>query len=353
MSPILEALSGRTAFSWAGGAALEANVVIASSGTGVQAYSWSAASGVGSAIGSNTGSINGGAGPGQESVRWGNDAVAITQGADLTGEGLYGFAFNKSTGIGTKYSAPTRPTSRTREPYWTPNGAWVVVGTDGGSQAFAYPFTIASGWGSRQTGSSGGNRSSALAPSGLAYSSANTTGNAQAFSLSAGFGSVYSGTQNPGGYWSAIRFSPNSDVLAVAMEGNVAVNIAYAFNTTTGWGSKYANPSTSGYSFTVSDGTEWAPDQKAIATTGRNGSPYLAVWAWTNASGYGTKYADPSTTANASGGSVFFSPGGTVIGLSSGGSPAPMTWAFSTTTGFGTKYSYSTGTGFLAFNRLS
>ena len=217
----------------------EVSVVVASSGTGAQAYSWSVASGIGSAIGNNSGSINGGTGPGAESIRPGNNAIALTNGADLTGEGLYGFAFGLTTGIGTKYSAPTRPISRTREPYWTPDGNMVAVQTDSGGYGFAYPFTIGGGWGSRISGNlSGGDRSGSLSPNGLAYVNANTTAVAGSFNSSTGWGSTFSGSQSPGGYWSSTRFSPNSNVLAVAMEGNASVNIAYAFNTSTGWGSK-------------------------------------------------------------------------------------------------------------------
>lgn len=348
MTPILGIISSSIAKG-----PTEVSVVLASSGTGVQAYQWSVASGIGSTIGNNSGSINGGTNPSPESFRPGNNAIAVTNGADISGEGLYGFAFSMSTGIGTKYSAPTRPISRTREPYWTPDGAMVAVQTDSGGYGFAYPFTLGAGWGSRISGSlGGGDRSGALSPNGLAYVNANTTAVAGSFSSSTGWGSQFSGSQSPGGYWSSTRFSPNSNVIAVALEaGTSIVNRTYAFNTSTGWGSQYATHSTSGLSFTISDGTEWEPNQKAIATGGRNGSPYLAVWAWTDAAGYGTKYADPATTANSSAGSPNFSRAGTAVGVGSGGSPQPMWWAFSTTTGFGTKYSYSPSQGYLAFAR--
>jgi len=330
----------------------EVSVVVASVGTGVQAYSWSVESGVGNAIGNNSGSINGGGGGGAEGIRPGNNAIAVTNGADLTGEGLYGFAFSLSTGIGSKYSAPQRPVSRTREPYWTPDGNMVAVQTDGHPYGFAYPFTLGGGWGSRiSMTATGGDRSGSLSPNGLAYVNANTTAVAGSFSSSTGWGSAFSGSQSPGGYWSSTRFSPNNNVLAVAMEGNASVNIAYAFNTSTGWGSKYANPSLTGISFGTSDGMAWAPDQKAIATGGRDGSPYLAIWAWTDASGYGTKYANPVTAPNSSGQTPNFSRNGTAVGVNAGGTPQPMWWAWNSTTGFGTKYSYTNGTGGLTFAR--
>ncbi len=330
----------------------EVTVVVASASTGVQAYSWSVESGVGSAIGNNSGSINGGGSAHAEGIRPGNNAIAVTNGADLTGEGLYGFAFSLSTGIGTKYSAPQRPVSRTREPYWTPDGNMVAVQTDGHPYGFAYPFTLGGGWGSRiSMTATGGDRSGSLSPNGLAYVNANTSAVAGSFNSSTGWGSAFSGSQSPGGFWSSTRFSPNNNVLAVAMEGNASVNIAYAFNTSTGWGSKYANPSLTGVSFGTSDGMAWAPDQKAIATGGRDGSPYLAIWAWTDASGYGTKYANPATAPSSSAGTPYYSRYGTAIGLSSGGTPQPMWWAWNSTTGFGTKYSYSVGIGTLTFAR--
>jgi hypothetical protein len=65
---------------------------------------------------------------------------------------------------------------------------------------------------------------------------------------------------------------------------------AYSWSAS-GFGAKFANPSTlptsTGYSVSFS------PDSNAIAVA-HNGSPYITTYPW-SASGFGTKFANPST----------------------------------------------------------
>lgn len=339
-------------------APLDGTVIAVMSGTGVIARSWTGASGVGSTIGSVTGSINGGASPGSQAFRKGtgvkNTAVAITNGADISGQGLYGFAFDMATGFGSQYSAPTRPTSRTGDPFWTSDGSMVAVRTDGGDIAFAYPFTTGGGWGSRISAtvfSSGQDRSGSLAPNDAAFAAASGSVRACSFSVPSGFGSLFSGAPSLGGFWSTTLFSPNSNVINSAREEGGVLNRSWAFSTSTGWGSQYSTPNQTGLSGSTSDGSAWHPSQTTITTTIRDGSPYLATWAWTDGSGYGTLYSSPSPTPTSSGGSAFYSASGAVVGMSGGGGTTPNMWPFSTTTGYGTKYSHSLTGGVVAWSR--
>ncbi len=102
----------------------------------------------------------------------------------------------------------------------------------------------------------------------------------------------------------------------------------YAFSAS-GWGAKYANPASLSGNLGVSVDT--SPDNATVYIN--NGQ----AWAWTVASGFGTK------RANASGFSVGFSRGAKRIGsnvfFSGDGTPFIIAYPWSNSTGFGTAYS--------------
>lgn len=103
----------------------------------------------------------------------------------------------------------------------------------------------------------------------------------------------------------------------------------YAFSAS-GWGSKYANPATPSQTITgVSVST--SPDNATVYLN------YGQAWAWTVASGFGTKYTSVSSPnlgfgrgAKRIGSNVFFSGDGT---------PFIAAYPWSNSTGFGTAYS--------------
>jgi sugar lactone lactonase YvrE len=66
------------------------------------------------------------------------------------------------------------------------------------------------------------------------------------------------------------------------------------------------------------------------------GSPRISAYPW-SASGFGTKYADPTTLPTGQGNGVAFSPDGAAIALANSSSPYISAYPWSAS-GFGTKY---------------
>ena len=64
------------------------------------------------------------------------------------------------------------------------------------------------------------------------------------------------------------------------------------------------------------------------------GTPFISVYPWS--SGFGTKYADPSTAVAGDGRSVAFSPSGNDIAIAHNDAPNISVYPWSS--GFGTKY---------------
>ena len=100
-----------------------------------------------------------------------------------------------------------------------------------------------------------------------------------------------------------------------------------------GFGTKYANPST--LPPYASQSVAFSPDGADIAVT-HVGSPLISVYPWS--SGFGTRYANPSTAVTGSQGkAAVFSPDSADIAIGSNGSPYIHVYPWSS--GFGTKYS--------------
>lgn len=124
-----------------------------------------------------------------------------------------------------------------------------------------------------------------------------------------------------------VTFSPASDVVLMGHRSSSGRISAYPFNSTTGFGTKYANPASLPAANFSSSNVVFSPAGDAVAI-GNN------FYRWSSATGFGTKYADPSVLGNERG--TAFSPDGSVVVLTAGGGVLAYPW--NSTTGFGTKY---------------
>ena len=68
-------------------------------------------------------------------------------------------------------------------------------------------------------------------------------------------------------------------------------------------------------------------------------SPYISVYPWSSADGFGTKYSNPSTLPTGSGEGVAFSSDKTFIAIFHNNSPYISVYPWDSGSGFGTKYS--------------
>ena len=108
------------------------------------------------------------------------------------------------------------------------------------------------------------------------------------FSAATGFGTRYA---NP---VTALTTNPGS--LAVNTAGTaVLIGQGYAsaaYPWSPGYGTKFAAPATG--PSTDSTGAAFNSLDDAVATAGFRNPPQIDAWAWNNASGFGTKFAQPS-----------------------------------------------------------
>jgi len=113
-----------------------------------------------------------------------------------------------------------------------------------------------------------------------------------------GFGTAYSSLGLSGSTAvNGIGFSAANTTLAIASTGSPYL-WAYPFTTGTGYGTKFANPTTSPGALCNSIG--WRNSTQVVTT--QDVAPYVKVWDFTTGSGWGSKYAD------------IVSPSGAIIG---------------------------------------
>jgi len=87
------------------------------------------------------------------------------------------------------------------------------------------------------------------------------------------------------------------------MVGNDSpIVVGYTWSTATGFGTKYTNPSLpGGAAYSVG----FNASGNAVAV-GHQNSPYITVYPWTSGTGFGTKYSNPTITPTGGVGGVSF-----------------------------------------------
>ena len=77
------------------------------------------------------------------------------------------------------------------------------------------------------------------------------------------------------------------------------------------------------------------PESIAVSS---HSSPYVLVYPWTNATGFGTKYADPATLPTGQGNRVTVNTAKNAIAVTHNVSPRISVYPWNNSTGFGTKF---------------
>jgi hypothetical protein len=160
------------------------------------------------------------------------------------------------------------------------------------------------------------------------------------WSSTTGFGTKYSDPSPPATFTDTlfdVKFSPDGNQIAFAIRENPRL-AAYPWSSSTGFGTRYTNPATLPQSITR--GVAFSADGLAVAFAHQN-TPYVTAYPW-SASGYGTKYANPATLPPQSGRSVDFSADGTAIAVGysydSGIFKCISAYAWNSSSGFGTAF---------------
>lgn len=270
------------------------------------------------------------------------DALAVG-----TANGLIAYRWS-STGFGTKYTDPSSPTAALGSNF---NPSFDAIGVNfdtynGNSASLGiWPWNSSSGFGTQYSNPGGiysiGKKTPVWSPNGAVVAfplwSGTTKIAAYAWS-SSGFGTRYA---DPSVAISenviAIDFSPSGSALAYTYSaaGGSPTLSATSWSNSTGFGTKYTNPSTIPGSDAYS--VCFAPANNAIAVSTQN-SPYIVIYPWSDSAGFGSKYSNPSTLPTGWGRQTKFSPDGLSVAVAHDNSPGISVYRWSAS-GFGSKYS--------------
>jgi len=205
----------------------------------------------------------------------------------------------------------------------------------------AYPFSPDTGYGTRflASGSSSAGQSAVFSPSNKVVLSANAGFKMVAFPWSdtTGFGVAYSSPSvSPASSIYSVIFSASGNAVFGGGPTTSPYIAAYAWSDTTGFGTKYADPatvppagSTDNYTLSITR------TNKTIAMCG-GAAPYISAYPWSDATGFGVKFADPTYAYAAAANSISFNPVSTALAFVTGTTLGA--YPFSETTGFGTQY---------------
>jgi len=193
----------------------------------------------------------------------------------------------------------------------------------------------------------------------IAYSgsaSAGATVGVFPWSSASGFGTVYS---NPAAIASItiqqVSFAKNNSAIAVSFSVSPYL---YAWPwSASGYGTQYANPSSPLNPTGTPGGFVWTEAVDALITSNQPPISFPQAWAWSSASGFGTKYANGTAIINtgAGVGGVSLNGDNSLVAFNFSSAPSVRLYPWSSASGFGTAYSNpSTGfTGNTARQRIS
>lgn len=279
------------------------------------------------------------------------DNAFIARALSVTSPYVGVWRFAAVSGWGAKLSDPSTAftNGQTMAVRWHPNGNWLFVSSSVTPFLACYAFDKVNGIiGTRSTDLSGGALPTAtpiksidISPDGLTVlvsGQATPYVEAWAFNPATGaWGSKYSAPATlPTGLGYQAKFSLTG--LQVVVGHTTAPNVtAYPWTNASGFGTKFADPATA--PSTTVQGLDFGGDSLILALSG---TPYIYGYPW-SASGFGTKYTDPATLPGGGANALAFNRLGTHVVCSTGVSPYLDGYPV-TPSGFGTKIAAPTST---------
>ncbi len=166
----------------------------------------------------------------------------------------------------------------------------------------------------------------------------------EAYSWSGGFGTKYAApaTLPNGGMQGSFRLNKAQNAL-LGGTGITPWICAWQWSNTTGFGTKYANPATIPADYGAHVAMNNGDSAISVASWA---TPFIEVYRWTNAGGFGTKFNNPTTVIGGTSRNAkhpSFQSSDTALLFTFSAVPTIHAYAWTNATGFGTKYAAPTG----------
>jgi hypothetical protein len=275
----------------------------------------------------------------QQSFNNTNTVIAASNDNNPT---MNAYAFDIVTGFGTKYANPATLRGLLVGASFHPNGNFIGIAGDG-NLVGAYAWNNTTGFGSLTTAPSvsGTSWEPAWNSGGTVITVPNTTGSAPQFGTwpfntsTGAFGTKFT---NPGSFISSANyqdadFHPEDTAVCYAAGAAAPGVLAYAWNNSTGYGSRYSDPASAPAAGVFT--SQFTPSGAVIAFIGSNTAFF---YLWNSGTGFGTRFSSPSSALTATSDKLRFSPTNDLVAITTSGSPFIQVYKWNDSTGFGTKY---------------
>jgi hypothetical protein len=252
------------------------------------------------------------------------------------------YPWTNASGFGTKYANSSGGQAfRSTDITFSPSANTIVTTSTGPNYAYAFPWS-ASGFGTQYGSPSLPNQTNGVAfnPAGNVVAFGYVGGSrATVYPWSPGFGTAYS-TPFLGRDGQKLTFSPSGNAIAITVDNASEPLKTFAWSNATGFGTRYAEVPAQSPAYGAGAGLSFNAAGNIVAF-GHQSMQQISVFPWNP--GVGTRYSNPSPALNGSGTDVAFNPAGNVIAVTSSAANYLNAWPWSNSTGFGTKYSTPSG----------
>lgn len=279
---------------------------------------------------------------------WSRTGASIVVPVNNSSPFIHGYRWTAgaSPAWGTKFSDPaTLPPGNTSNATFSTND--LIVATGSSPFVLSYSYSDTAGFGSKYANPATlppSNAPGALSDNETTYVGGFGTSpylHAYAYTNGTGFGAKYSDPATlPGGPSGAGNWNRATSAYVIPMEVPNYLNGTHGvWKWSSGWSTKYADPAGGILNYYGSQQPKFNHNDTVLgwAQYSQVSGQKIQAYAWNNTTGYGTKYSQPAAGDVNDGRGFGFNHNSTAIAYASNSSPSIHLWAFSTSTGYGTK----------------
>jgi len=276
-------------------------------------------------------------------------SIYIAYGGPTVGKRICAYNWDSTTGFGSSFTAPTISNAINQV-------SFVKNNSNISASCTASPFFFVWQWSASGFGTQYANAGSPLSPSGSGPAGFSWTNNvdailtsnaasvsypqAWAWDQTSGFGTKYANgpALNSSALATGVTLNGDNTQVAFSQQSSPVISL-FPWSSSAGFGTKYANPASLPPFGNNPETISFNPVTNDVAI-GSTAFPLIAAYPVTS-SGFGTRYANPSTSVGGTAFGVRFSPSGSEIAVGNNSTPASLK-VYQWSSGFGSLYSSPT-----------